>query len=106
MYPASDWSEVLRAIMDISAHGFSLADRPQVWAIRVTSVLMRREDRSSIVVSSLADLRRGKALGYVIDSSLASLCSFVRAWRSFLRPGLRAQAHRAQGPSGLAVALG
>src|SRR3984885_15612914 len=27
MYPASDWSVVLRAIMDISAGAFSLADR-------------------------------------------------------------------------------
>src|SRR5262244_1600557 len=38
---------VLRAIMGISARAISLADRPQ-WAIRVTSVRMRREDRSSI----------------------------------------------------------
>ena len=31
MYPASDWSgSVLRAIMDISARSFSLADRPHV----------------------------------------------------------------------------
>ena len=29
MYPASDWSVVLRAIMDISARAFSLADRPR-----------------------------------------------------------------------------
>src|ERR1700722_6536247 len=29
MYPASDWSGVLRAIMDISARAFSLADRPR-----------------------------------------------------------------------------
>jgi hypothetical protein len=29
MYPASSWSVVLRAIMDISAHAISLADRPQ-----------------------------------------------------------------------------
>src|SRR5580704_1304644 len=29
MYPASDWSILLRAIMDISAHAFSLADRPR-----------------------------------------------------------------------------
>src|SRR5882757_7734654 len=38
---------LLRTIMDISAHAFSLADRPQR-AIRVTGVRMRREDRSSI----------------------------------------------------------
>jgi hypothetical protein len=29
MYPASDWSVVLRAIMEISARAFSLADRPR-----------------------------------------------------------------------------
>jgi hypothetical protein len=38
---------VLRAIMDVSAPAISLAVRPQ-WAIWVTSVRMRREDRSSI----------------------------------------------------------
>lgn len=31
--------------------------------------------------------------------------SFVRAWRSFLCPGLRAQTRRAQGPSRPAVVL-
>jgi hypothetical protein len=38
---------MLRAIMDISARAFSLADKPQR-AIRVTSVRMRREYRTSI----------------------------------------------------------
>src|SRR5262245_33344849 len=38
---------VLRAIMGISARAISLADRPQ-WTMWVTSVRMRREDRSSI----------------------------------------------------------
>jgi hypothetical protein len=42
---------VLRAIMDISARAISLPDRPQ-WAIWVTSVRIRREDRSSISFSS------------------------------------------------------
>lgn len=46
---------LLRTIMDISAHAVSLADRPQR-AIRVTSVRMRREDRSSISTYPLADL--------------------------------------------------
>jgi hypothetical protein len=57
MYPASDWSVVLRAIMDISAHAISLADRPQR-AIWVTSVHKRREDRTSISSHPLADLGR------------------------------------------------
>jgi len=48
---------VLPAIMDISAPAISLADRPQL-AIRVTSVRMRREDRSSISSHPLADLGR------------------------------------------------
>src|SRR5277367_3839912 len=30
MYPASDWSVVLLAIMDISARAISLADRPRL----------------------------------------------------------------------------
>src|SRR5690242_15137845 len=51
MYPAFDWSVVLRAIMDISARAFSLAVRPQrtIW---VTRFRMRREDRTSISFSS------------------------------------------------------
>ena len=46
---------MLLAIIDINAHAVSLAVRPQ-WAIRVTSVRMRREDRSSISFHLLADL--------------------------------------------------
>src|SRR6478735_8453441 len=46
---------LLRTIMDISARAISLADRPQR-AIWVTSVRMRREDRSSISSHPLADL--------------------------------------------------
>jgi hypothetical protein len=34
---------------------------------------------------------------YIIDSSSFHGCSFVRAWRPFLRPGLRVQTGRAQG---------
>jgi hypothetical protein len=47
----------LLAIMDISARAISLADRPQR-AIWVTSVRMRREDRTSISSHPLADLGR------------------------------------------------
>jgi hypothetical protein len=46
---------MLLATMDISAHAVSLADRPQR-AIWVTSVRMRREDRSFISFHLLADL--------------------------------------------------
>ena len=55
MYPAFYWSVVLRAIMDISARAISLTDRPQR-AIWVTSVRMRREDRTSISSHPLANL--------------------------------------------------
>jgi hypothetical protein len=48
-------ADLLRTIMDISARAISLADRPQR-AIRVTSVRIRREDRSSISSHPLADL--------------------------------------------------
>src|SRR6516225_4140125 len=46
----------------------------------------------------LADLWAGAGVDYIVDSS-SSLrgCSFVRAWRPFLRPGLRVQTGRAQG---------
>src|SRR6185503_1004748 len=58
MYPGSDLElVVLRPIMDISARAFSLADRPR-WAIWVTRVRPRREDRTSISSHSLADLGR------------------------------------------------
>src|SRR5260370_26915322 len=46
---------LLRTNMDISAHAISLADRPRR-AFWVTSVRMRREDRSSISSHSLAYL--------------------------------------------------
>src|SRR6185295_16133869 len=56
MYPVSDWSlSRLPTIMDISARATLLAVRPQ-WAIWVTSVRTRREDRSSISSHPLADL--------------------------------------------------
>jgi hypothetical protein len=52
---------MLLAIMDISARASSLPDRPQR-AIRVTSVRMRREDRSSISFLILSQTSAGKAL--------------------------------------------
>src|SRR5262249_50413749 len=91
---------VLRAIMDISAHAILLADRSRR-TFRVTRVRTRREDRSSIVVSSSRKTRRVMGLRH----RSAPGCSFVRAWRPFLRPDLRMpKLRRAQGPSGLAVA--
>jgi hypothetical protein len=102
MYPASDWSVWYSGPSWISARMRSHYRTGLERAIRVTSVRMRREDRSSIVVSSS---RRPRRVDYVIDSSSFHGCSFVRAWRLFLRPGLRVQTRRAQGPSRVAVAL-
>jgi hypothetical protein len=45
--------------MDISARATSLAVRPQ-WAIGVTRVRMRREDRSSISFLVLSQTSAGK----------------------------------------------
>ena len=84
MYPAFDWSVLLRAIMDISARAISLADRPQR-AIRVTSVRMRREDRTSISSHPLADLGWKLLIGLRHRLLLISRSSFVRAkGRSFV----------------------
>jgi hypothetical protein len=52
------------AIMDISAPAIWLADRPRTGAIWVTSVRMRREDRSSISSHPLADLGGWQTLGF------------------------------------------
>src|SRR5262249_25457485 len=57
------WLEhVLPAIMDISARAISLPERPQ-WAVWVTSVRMRREDRSPISSHPLEDLGGLEAWG-------------------------------------------
>jgi len=48
---------MLLAIMDMSAHSISLAEKPQTRAVRVTSSRLRREDRSSVALfHTLADL--------------------------------------------------
>jgi hypothetical protein len=58
---------VLPTIMDISARAISLRDRPQ-WAMWVTSVRMRREDRSSISFFILSQTSAGK--GFIGKGSL------------------------------------
>src|SRR5450755_715890 len=91
--------------MDISAHVFSLADRPQR-AIRVTSVRMRREDRSSISTYPLADLGWKLLAGFTSSLAPDIASSFVRAnGRSFV-PACRRRSRRAQGRSRPAVTLG
>src|SRR4029077_2210462 len=70
--------------MDISARATSLTDRPHR-AIRVTSVRMRREDRTSISSHPLADLGWKRLIGLHRRLLLISRSSFVRAkGRSFV----------------------
>ena len=89
MYPVSNWSCLLRTIMDISARAISLTDRPQR-AIWVTSVRTRSEDRTSISSHPLADLGWKLLIGLRHRLLLISLSSFVRAnGRSFV-PARRA----------------
>ena len=76
---------MLRAIMDISARATSLTDRPRR-AIWVTSVRMRREDRSSILSYPLADLGWKLLIGLRHRLLVISRSSFVRAKGPFHRP--------------------
>src|SRR5215510_13158088 len=62
----------LRAIMDISARATSLADRSQ-WAIWVTSVRKRREDRSSISFLILSQTSAGKMSRRLADHATSIL---------------------------------
>src|SRR5439155_24093177 len=92
--------------MDISARAFSLPDRPRR-AIWVTSVRMRREDRSSISSYPLADLGWKLLIGLRHRLLLISRSSFVRAkGRSFASRPAERRSRRAQGRSRPAVALG
>jgi hypothetical protein len=81
---------LLRTIMDFSAHTTSLTDRPRR-VIRVTSVRIRREDRTSISSHPLADLGWKLLIGLRHRLLLISRSSFVRAakGRSFV-PARRA----------------
>jgi hypothetical protein len=84
----------LPAIMDISAHPISLADRPHR-AIWVTSFRMRREDRPP----SLRSISQTSAGSLSQVSSVQFLCSILRP---FLRPDL----HCSRAPRGGAVKAG
>src|SRR4029077_17574559 len=105
MYPASDWGVLCSGPSWISARVRSHYQTGLDWTIWVTSVRMRREDRTSISSHPLADLGWKLLIGLCHRLLLLSRSSFVRAWRSFLCPGLRAQTRRAQGPSRPAVVL-
>src|SRR6516162_2463025 len=75
-------------------------------AVWVTSIRMRREDRSSIVVSSSRRPRRAIPVNRLRhDNLLASICSFVRLGAVPSSRPAHAEARRAQGLSRLAVAM-
>jgi hypothetical protein len=96
MYPAFDWS-ICSGPSWISARVRCHYRTGLERAIRVTSVRMRREDRSSIVVSSSRRPRRVRCLfGYVIDrcSSLRAVPLFVPGGRSFVPACARRRAAR------------
>jgi hypothetical protein len=86
---------VLRAIMAISARAFSLADRPRLDHLgHQCSHAPGRPILHRCLILSQTSAGKGCWLRH--RSFLTSPCSFVRAWRSFLCPGLRAQTRRAQ----------
>jgi hypothetical protein len=87
MYPAFDWSVVLRAHHGYQRACVLITGQASSGAIWVTRIRMRREDRSSISFHPLADL--GRKTGLCHRSLLDQCSSFVRAMRPFLRPGLR-----------------
>jgi hypothetical protein len=87
MYPASAWSVLSSRPSWISARLRSHYETGLDRAIWVTSVRMRREDRSSISSHPLADLGGNSCtvVGYVIDRSLScAVPLFVPRARSFV----------------------
>jgi hypothetical protein len=102
MYPAFDWS-ICSGPSWISARVRSRYRTGLDWTIWVTSVRMRREDRTSISSHPLADLGWKLLIGYVIA------CSSYRAVPLFEpravpspRPAER-RSRRAQGRSAAAI---
>src|ERR1700732_2523078 len=105
MYPAFGWS-ICSGPSWISARVRSRYRTGLDWTIWVTSVRMRREDRTSISSHPLADLGWKLLIGLGHRLLLMSRSSFVRAkGRSFV-PARRARLRRAQGRSRPAVAPG
>src|SRR6201993_2097779 len=84
MYPAFGWSIVLRAIMDISARAFSLADRPRL--DHLGHQCSHAPGRPNLhLVSSSRRPRLETLIGLRHRLLLISLSSFVRAkGRSFV----------------------
>src|SRR4029077_19872901 len=104
MYQTSDWSIMLRATMDISARTRSLPERPQrtIW---VTSVRMRREDRTSVSSHPLADLG-GEIFDYLRTITRLETCLLRRRDHEQARPRRCARACwqvQSQGHCGVAA---
>ena len=76
MYPAFDWSVLLRATMDISARAISLADRPQLGHLGHQCSHAGREDRTSISSHPLADLG-GQVIQLLANDHAAAGSLFV-----------------------------
>src|ERR1700730_4897810 len=105
MYPAFGWS-ICSGPSWISARVRSRYRTGLDWTIWVTSVRMRREDRTSITSHPLADLGWKLLIGLRHRLLLIQRSSFVRARAvPSSRPAER-RSRRAQGRSRPAVALG
>src|SRR3981189_168688 len=101
MYPAFDWS-ICSGPSWISARVRSRYRTGLDWTIWVTSVRMRREDRTSITSHPLADLGWKLLIGLRHRLLLIPRSSFVRAQgRSFVRAG-KTSARRAAGAANAA----
>jgi hypothetical protein len=100
MYPAFDWS-ICSGPSWISARVRSHYRTGLDWTIWVTSVRMRREDRTSISSHPLADLGWKLLIGLCHRLLLLSRSSFVRAkGRSFVPARRTSIASRARGGQG------
>ena len=92
MYPAFDWSVVLRAIMDISARAISLSDRPRPG--QMGHQCSHAPGRPNYhLVSSSRRPRRVRLIRYTIGcSSLWHLGSSRLGGRFIGRPGFEGPA--------------
>ena len=103
MYPASAWSDSVPGHNGYQRACDLISGQASTGPLGPPVVACAGKTDFSIIVSSSRRPRR--VVDYIIGGSSFHGCSFVRAWRPFLRPGLRVQARRAQGPSRLAVGL-
>jgi hypothetical protein len=87
MYPAFGWSVVLRAIMDISARAFSLADRPRLGHLGHQCSHAPGRPNLHLVLSSRRP--RLEIVDRVTSSLAPDIAQFLCSSQGpFLRPGL------------------